>query len=214
MENKRRNETMNSIIRTISDINAAYGTAKNDDKGNRTENVYFREIGDVTYVYADEKCTKEVRNTYYELPEFYRGNPLSDAPCFDKVNRIELSFSNDSQHPRISLYVPLRELPVCRMWYRKEETTYTFKGISDDKIVMLANVLLGEPAAKTEDKIYYIENTIDEWHTDIQGYFHTLDDAKEALKDCADWCRPKGTGKIYSIKFGLDQNPKLEYENQ
>lgn len=63
------------------------------------------------------------------------------------------------------------------------------------------------------DRIFYIKNTIDEWHTSISGYFKTLDDAKEGLKDCADWFRPKGTGKIYSIGFGLDKNPKLEYES-
>ena len=64
------------------------------------------------------------------------------------------------------------------------------------------------------DRIFYIENTIDEWRRGISGYFPTLDAAKEGLKDCADWYRPNGTGKIYSIGFGVGQKPKLEYEVQ
>lgn len=63
------------------------------------------------------------------------------------------------------------------------------------------------------EKIYYIENTVDEWHTEISGYFATLDKAKEALKDCRDWYRPQGTGRIYEVGFGLGKRPKLVYEN-
>lgn len=62
-------------------------------------------------------------------------------------------------------------------------------------------------------KIFYIKNTVDEIHTSISGYFETIDDAKEGLKDCSDWFRPKGTGRIYSVEFGLNKEPKLEYEN-
>lgn len=37
--------------------------------------------------------------------------------------------------------------------------------------------------------IYYIENTIDEWHSLIKGYFETLDDAIKAIAECSDWFR-------------------------
>ena len=63
-----------------------------------------------------------------------------------------------------------------------------------------------------ENKIYYIENTVDEYHTQINGYFPTLDEAKEKLNDCCDWYRPKGTGRIYMVAFGLYPNPELVYE--
>lgn len=61
--------------------------------------------------------------------------------------------------------------------------------------------------------VYYIENTVDEIRTYISGYFETLDEAKEALKECSNWFRPKGTGWIYFKKFGLNQNRQLVYEN-
>ena len=62
--------------------------------------------------------------------------------------------------------------------------------------------------------IYYIENTINEMHSMCQGYFNTLDDAKEALKKCSDWYRPNGTGKIYYVEFGLNKNRKLVYKKE
>lgn len=62
------------------------------------------------------------------------------------------------------------------------------------------------------EKLYYIENTVDEWHTKISGYFATLDNAKEALKDCFDWYRPHGTGRIYEVELGLGHQPKLVYQ--
>lgn len=64
-------------------------------------------------------------------------------------------------------------------------------------------------------KIYYIENLVSEWCSRIVGYYSTLENAKEALKDCADWYRPNGTGKIYEVE--LDSNelyPKLVYERR
>lgn len=54
-----------------------------------------------------------------------------------------------------------------------------------------------------ENGIYFIENVLDEIHTGISGVFKTLDDAKEGLKDCADWFRPNGTGKIFFREFGV-----------
>lgn len=61
--------------------------------------------------------------------------------------------------------------------------------------------------------IYYIENEIGEFASSIQGYFTSLDDAKEALKLCSDWYRPKGTGKIYFTEFGLKGKTTLVYKN-
>lgn len=57
---------------------------------------------------------------------------------------------------------------------------------------------------KWEKVIFYIENTVDEYHSRIQGYFNTFDDAKKAIKECADWFRENGTGKIYMKGFGLN----------
>ena len=61
-------------------------------------------------------------------------------------------------------------------------------------------------------EIFYIENSISERNSCIRGYFSNLDDAKEALKDCNDWYRSKGTGRIYRIEFGLHALPVLVYE--
>ena len=63
------------------------------------------------------------------------------------------------------------------------------------------------------DGIYYIQNIVDERRVIIRGYFKSLEEAKEALKDCSDWFCPKGTGRIYFKKFGLNQNSQLVYEN-
>lgn len=61
--------------------------------------------------------------------------------------------------------------------------------------------------------VYYIKNTVSEMHQDITGYFKTLDEAKNALNKCRDWYRPKGTGRIYLVEFGLNKQPKLMYKN-
>lgn len=58
-----------------------------------------------------------------------------------------------------------------------------------------------------DNGIFFIMNTVDEWHSAIKGYFKTFDEAKEALKDCCDWFRDYGTGIIYFQKFGLKSNP-------
>lgn len=62
------------------------------------------------------------------------------------------------------------------------------------------------------DKLYYIENTVSEINSCVRGYFSSFEDAKECLKDCCDWYREKGTGKIYEVKFGLNEKPKLIYK--
>ena len=50
--------------------------------------------------------------------------------------------------------------------------------------------------------VYYIETTKNEWKSDIDGFFNTLEEAKEALKECSNWYRPKGTGKIFLKTLG------------
>lgn len=44
---------------------------------------------------------------------------------------------------------------------------------------------------------YYIKNSVDEYHSEPSVYTDTLEEAKEAIKYCGDWYRPKGTGAIY-----------------
>lgn len=63
-----------------------------------------------------------------------------------------------------------------------------------------------------KEGIYFIENTINEIATVVNGYFPTLDDAKEGLKECNNWFRPKGTGSIYFKEFGLNKPSKLVYQ--
>ena len=67
-------------------------------------------------------------------------------------------------------------------------------------------------AKKELNGVYFIENTINEFATTVKGYFSTLDDAKEALKECSNWFRPKGTGRIYFQEFGLNKPTKLVYK--
>lgn len=62
--------------------------------------------------------------------------------------------------------------------------------------------------------IYYIENTIDEIHTKISGYFKTFGEARDGLNDCADWFRDNGTGKIYFQEYGFGKRPRLVYESR
>lgn len=61
--------------------------------------------------------------------------------------------------------------------------------------------------------IYYIENTVDERRSRISGYFQTEEEAREALKECADWYREKGTGIIWYKEFGLGKTSKKIYAN-
>ena len=51
--------------------------------------------------------------------------------------------------------------------------------------------------------IYYIENTVNECMSRINGFFETEEEARKALKECSDWFCPKGTGTIYFQEFGL-----------
>jgi len=51
--------------------------------------------------------------------------------------------------------------------------------------------------------IYFIKNSVNEYHSSISGYFETKEDAIKALEHCADWFRPNGTGTIYFQEFGI-----------
>lgn len=51
---------------------------------------------------------------------------------------------------------------------------------------------------------YEIVNSVSETRSRVSGRYITLEDAEEALKDCCDWYRPKGTGTINVVEFYLD----------
>lgn len=51
---------------------------------------------------------------------------------------------------------------------------------------------------------YEIVNSISETQSRVSGRYLYLGDAEEALKDCCDWYRPKGTGTINVVEFYLD----------
>lgn len=103
----------------------------------------------------------------------------------------------------------------CVEWYTDHivdlESDSEFNYLTDDEIL---SVIPGEADDDPTGKIYYIQNTVNEWNFVISGYFDSLDDAIDALKQCSDWYRPNGTGRIYSIRFGLGQTPVLEYERR
>ena len=61
---------------------------------------------------------------------------------------------------------------------------------------------------------YYIQNTIDERRSKIQGYFATLDRAIDVCKtSCSDWFNEVGTGEIYEVVYGLNVKPRLVWKN-
>ena len=63
------------------------------------------------------------------------------------------------------------------------------------------------------DKIYLIENTVNERSIKVSGYFKTYDEAYEALKECSDWWMPNGSGRIYEVSFGLHSTWKMVYDS-
>jgi hypothetical protein len=50
---------------------------------------------------------------------------------------------------------------------------------------------------------YYIENTVDEYHSRPSAFFDTLEEAKNAMKLFGDWFLGNGTGRIYFQRFGI-----------
>lgn len=51
---------------------------------------------------------------------------------------------------------------------------------------------------------YEIVNSVSEMRSRVSGRYATLEAAEEALKDCCDWYRPKGTGTINVVEFYKD----------
>jgi hypothetical protein len=96
---------------------------------------------------------------------------------------------------------------------------YAIKEYSDNGSCYLIQTLYGPiPVQFTmqdewEKVLFYIENSVDEYHSKIKGYFNTLNDAKEGLKECSDWYRPNGTGTIYMKGFGLNSKCQEVYHN-
>ena len=66
----------------------------------------------------------------------------------------------------------------------------------------------------SNNKFYYIENTVDESDSEITAYCKTLKEAKEKLKTCCDWYGEMGTGRIYEVEFGKGTIGKLVYEKE
>lgn len=62
-----------------------------------------------------------------------------------------------------------------------------------------------------ERVLFYIENSIDECHSRIKGYFNTLNEAMEGIKQCSDWYRENGTGEIWMTGFGLKSHKQQVY---
>jgi hypothetical protein len=73
---------------------------------------------------------------------------------------------------------------------------------------------------------YFIKNAIDEYNSAPSAFFETLPEAREGMKEAADWFCSKGTGCIYFQPFGkrnpqfilrgcgLDDNGKVIWKNR
>lgn len=61
--------------------------------------------------------------------------------------------------------------------------------------------------------IYIIENSTNEWNRADQGYYLSLGDAVDAIKDCCDWYRSNGTGRIYHVSPGTRKTRTLVWQN-
>lgn len=70
----------------------------------------------------------------------------------------------------------------------------------------------------TKFTYYEIWNTLTERTADCTERCATLEDAKRRLKNCCDWCRPCGTGRIYKINLitqddgTVTRTMNMEYE--
>lgn len=60
---------------------------------------------------------------------------------------------------------------------------------------------------------YYIQNSISEFTSVPSVYTGTLEEAKEAIKYCGDWYRPRGTGEIYfqPVEFEVVELSSVPY---
>ena len=65
---------------------------------------------------------------------------------------------------------------------------------------------------------YFIENSDNEYSRSPHCFVDTLEEAKEAMKYCAEWYQGRGTGKIYFQPTGVEvvQYPSttLEYDEK
>ena len=59
---------------------------------------------------------------------------------------------------------------------------------------------------------FAIENSIDERRWTETGFYTTLDVAKEALENKADWFSPMGTGSIYRHQFTINPDGTITHE--
>lgn len=59
---------------------------------------------------------------------------------------------------------------------------------------------------------FAIENSVDERRWTESGLYMTLDLAKEALKNKADWSSPMGTGRIYRHQFTINPDGTIMHE--
>lgn len=59
-------------------------------------------------------------------------------------------------------------------------------------------------------KIYYIQ-TYGEFRSYIEGYYSTLEKAKENMCHFGDWYRAKGTGEIYEVTLDTNET-RLVYK--
>lgn len=56
---------------------------------------------------------------------------------------------------------------------------------------------------ETKPGVWYIKNTVSEYHTNITSYYPTLKDAIGGLMKSSDWFCPNGTGTIIYREFGI-----------
>ena len=61
--------------------------------------------------------------------------------------------------------------------------------------------------------IYIIENSVSEWGREYQGYYLSLGDAVDEIKNCCDWYRSNGTGRIYRVAPGTRKPRQLVWQN-
>lgn len=59
---------------------------------------------------------------------------------------------------------------------------------------------------ETKKGVWYIENTIDEYHSKPSSYYPTLMECVEGLQESSDWWCSKGTGTIWFQEFGFGGN--------
>lgn len=61
--------------------------------------------------------------------------------------------------------------------------------------------------------IYIIENSTSEWSRSDQGYYLSIGDAVDGIKNCCDWYRSDGTGRIYRVEPGTRKTRTLVWQN-